>query len=116
MLPKDVRQCIRGSIAKKILAISKELGGTFTAADLAEFQPEWVTPVSTDYRGWTVTELPPNGMGIAALMMLNIMERYSLGEWGHNSTESLHTMIEAKKLAYADCFAISAIPGSPICL
>src|SRR4051794_10804286 len=72
----------QGAIAKKILAISKELGGTFTAADLAEFQPEWVTPISTDYRGWTVTELPPNGMGIAALMMLNIMEKYPLGEWG----------------------------------
>lgn len=92
----------QGAIAQKILAISKELGGTFTAADLAEFQPEWVTPISTDYRGWTVAELPPNGMGIAALMMLNIMEKCPLGEWGHNSARSLHTMIEAKKLAYAD--------------
>lgn len=92
----------QGSIAKKILAVSTELGGTFTAADLAEFQPEWVTPVSVDYRGWKVSELPPNGMGIAALMMLNIMEKYPLGEWGHNSGKTLHTMIEAKKLAYAD--------------
>src|SRR4051794_25084373 len=92
----------QGAIAKKVLAISKELGGTFTAADLADFQPEWVTPISTDYRGWTVTELPPNGMGIAALMMLNIMERFPLAEWGHNRTKTLHTMIEAKKLAYAD--------------
>ncbi len=92
----------QGAIAKKILAISAELGGTFTPADLAEFQPEWVEPISTSYRGWTVTELPPNGMGIAALMMLNILERYPLAEWGPNSTRTLHAMIEAKKLAYAD--------------
>lgn len=92
----------KGSIAKRILEVSKELGGTFTAADLAEFEPEWVTPISTDYRGWTVSELPPNGQGIAALMMLNILERYPLREWGHNTARTLHTMIEAKKLAYAD--------------
>jgi gamma-glutamyltranspeptidase/glutathione hydrolase len=54
------------------------------------------------YRGWTVSELPPNGQGIAALSMLNIMERFPLQEWGHNSARTLHTMIEAKKLAYAD--------------
>ena len=92
----------RGSIAKKILEISKELGGTFTAADLAEFEAEWVEPISTAYRGWTVSELPPNGQGIAALMMLNIMERYPLRDWGHNSPRTLHTIIEAKKLAYSD--------------
>jgi gamma-glutamyltranspeptidase/glutathione hydrolase len=92
----------KGSIAQRIVEISKELGGTITPADLAEFEPEWVTPISTDYRGWTVSELPPNGQGIAALMMLNILERYPLREWGHNSVRTLHTMIEAKKLAYAD--------------
>jgi gamma-glutamyltranspeptidase/glutathione hydrolase len=92
----------KGSVAKRIVEISRELGGTFTAADLAEFEAEWVTPISTDYRGWTVSELPPNGQGIAALMMLNILERYPLREWGHNTARTLHTMIEAKKLAYAD--------------
>lgn len=92
----------KGPIAEAILQISKEQGGTFTAADLADYQPEWVTPISSTYRGWTVTELPPNGIGIAALTMLNIMEQYPLNEWGFHSTKTLHVMIEAKKLAYAD--------------
>ena len=92
----------KGPTAQAILQLSKEQGGTFTAADLTEFQPEWVTPISTTYRGWTVTELPPNSTGIAALMMLNIMEQYPLSEWGFHSTKALHVMIEAKKLAYAD--------------
>jgi gamma-glutamyltranspeptidase / glutathione hydrolase len=91
-----------GPTADAILAISKEMGGTFTAADLAEFQPEWVTPISTTYRGWKVSEIPPNGQGIAALMMLNLMETYPLGEYGFHSPRALHVMIEAKKLAYAD--------------
>ena len=63
---------------------------------------EWVDPISTTYRGWTVYELPPNGQGIAALEMLNIMETFPLGQSGLNSAATLHTMIEAKKLAYAD--------------
>ena len=65
-----------GPTADAILAISKEQGGTFTAADLAEYQPEWVTPMKTTYRGWNVYEIGPNTQGIAALMMLNLMERY----------------------------------------
>jgi gamma-glutamyltranspeptidase/glutathione hydrolase len=92
----------KGQTARAILQISSQLGGTMTAADLAEYQPEWVTPISTSYRGWTVSELPPNSTGIAALMMLNIMEQFPLGEWGFHSTKALHVMIEAKKLAYAD--------------
>src|SRR5438874_1939842 len=91
-----------GPIARAILQISREQGGTFTAEDLAEFEPEWVIPISTTYRGWTVNELPPNGIGIAALLMLNIMEQYPLGAWGFHSTKALHVMIEAKKLAFAD--------------
>ena len=58
-----------------------------TAADLKEYQPEWVDPISTTYRGWTVYELPPNTQGIAALMMLNIMEQYPLGEYGLDEHE-----------------------------
>ncbi len=77
-------------------------GGTHTVADFAEFQPEWVEPISTTYRGWKVYELPPNGQGLATLSMLNIMERFPLSEYGHNSARALHVMIEAKKLAYAD--------------
>ena len=92
----------KGKTAEAILQISREQGGTMTAADLAEFQPEWVQTISTTYRGWTVHEIGPNTQGIAALMMLNLMERYPLGEWGFHSTNALHTMIEAKKLAYAD--------------
>jgi gamma-glutamyltranspeptidase/glutathione hydrolase len=92
----------RGPIAEAILAISREQGGTFTADDLAAFEPEWVAPISTTYRGWTVYEIPPQGQGIAALIMLNIMERFPLGEWGFHSPRALHAMIEAKKLAYAD--------------
>jgi gamma-glutamyltranspeptidase/glutathione hydrolase len=91
-----------GPTAEAIVAISKELGGTMTMADLAEFQPEWVTPIQTTYRGWTVSEIPPNGQGIAALMMLNLMERFPLGEYGFHSPKALHIMMEAKKLAYAD--------------
>jgi gamma-glutamyltranspeptidase/glutathione hydrolase len=91
-----------GEIAARILEISKELGGTLSAADLSQFEAEWVTPISTEYRGWTVSEIPPNGQGIAALMMLNIMERYPLQDFGPNSVRALHVMVEAKKLAYAD--------------
>src|SRR5664279_5259585 len=77
-------------------------GGTHTVDDFEQFQPEWVEPISTTYRGWTVYELPPNGQGIAALSMLNIMERFPLADYGQNSAAALHVMIEAKKLAYAD--------------
>jgi gamma-glutamyltranspeptidase/glutathione hydrolase len=91
-----------GKTAEAILTISHEQGGTMTAADLAEFQPEWVTPIKTTYRGWNVYEIGPNTQGISALMMLNLMEQYPIGEYGFHSTNALHVMIEAKKLAYAD--------------
>ncbi len=91
-----------GPIAKAILAASAELDGTFAAADLSEYEAKWVDPISTEYRGWTVSELPPNGQGVAALAMLNIMEQFPLGSYGHNSADALHILIEAKKLAYAD--------------
>jgi len=92
----------KGEIARRILDFSAREGGTMTAADMAEFSSEWVDPISTTYRGWTVLEMPPNGQGIAALEMLNILENFPLAEYGHNSARALHTMIEAKKLAYAD--------------
>ena len=92
----------RGSIAESILKLSNQLHGTMQAADLTDFQPEWVDPISTTYHGWTVYEIPPNGQGIAALSMLNIMERFPLSDWGHNTVKTLHVDIEAKKLAYAD--------------
>jgi gamma-glutamyltranspeptidase / glutathione hydrolase len=94
----------KGEIAKKILESMKHHGGVMTAQDLAEYSSEWVEPISTTYRDWTVFELPPNGQGLAALEMLNIMEKFPLGQknWEFGSTNALHTMIEAKKLAYAD--------------
>jgi gamma-glutamyltranspeptidase/glutathione hydrolase len=91
-----------GQTAEAILAISRAHGGAMAAADLREFEAEWVEPISTTYRGWDVYELPPNTQGIAALMMLGIMEQFPLGEYGFHSSRALHVMIEAKKLAYAD--------------
>src|SRR6185295_18694512 len=91
-----------GRIADAILTASRERGGTMAAADLAELEVEWVDPISTTYRGWTVYELPPATQGIAALIMLNLMEPFPLAEYGFHSARSLHIMIEAKKLAYAD--------------
>jgi gamma-glutamyltranspeptidase/glutathione hydrolase len=92
----------KGRTADAILAISREKGGVMAAGDLAEFEPEWVDPISTTYRGWTVYELPPSTQGIAALMMLNLMEPFALADYGFHSARALHVMIEAKKLAYAD--------------
>jgi gamma-glutamyltranspeptidase / glutathione hydrolase len=100
----------KGEIARKILATSASHGGTMNQADLYEFQSEWVDPISTTYRGWTVHEMPPNGQGIAALEMLNIMETFPLAAAGHNSVRALHLMIEAKKLAYADMQRYDADP------
>jgi gamma-glutamyltranspeptidase / glutathione hydrolase len=85
-------------------------GGTHTLEDFRDFQPEWVEPVSTTYRGWTVYELPPNGQGIAALSMLNIMEHFPMSQYGHNSVDALQVMIEAKKLAYADMYKYDGDP------
>jgi gamma-glutamyltranspeptidase/glutathione hydrolase len=78
------------------------LNGVFTAEDLADYQAEWVEPVSTTYRGWKVFELPPNGQGIATLSMLNLMERFPVGNFGPLSAEAFHVKLEAQKLAYAD--------------
>jgi gamma-glutamyltranspeptidase / glutathione hydrolase len=92
----------RGDIARRILTCSRRHHGALAASDLALYDAEWVTPLSTRYRDWDVYELPPNGQGIAALMMLNLLEQSPIGSYGHNSAEALHTLIEAKKLAYAD--------------
>src|SRR5215831_17668563 len=94
----------KGEIASKILESMKRHGGPMVAADLAEFSSEFVEPISTTYRDWTVYEFPLNVQGLAALEMLNIMETFPMGQkdWGFGSTNALHAMIEAKKLAYAD--------------
>ena len=92
----------KGEISKKILEAMKRHNGTMTPQDLAEYSSEWVEPISTTYRDWTVYEMPPNGQGLAALEMLNIMETFPLGQTGFGSAKTLHALIEAKKLAYTD--------------
>ena len=92
----------KGTTAEAILKLSVEQHGFLQADDLSDFEPEWVDAVSTTYHGWTVWEMPPNGQGIAALSMLNIMERFPIAQWGHDSEKALHVEIEAQKLAYAD--------------
>jgi gamma-glutamyltranspeptidase/glutathione hydrolase len=99
-----------GKTAEAIVAISRVKGGAMTLADLKDYKPEWVDPISTTYRGWTVYELPPNTQGIAALMMLNIMERYPIAQSGFHTTSTMHVEIEAKKLAYADMLRYVADP------
>ena len=73
-----------------------------TAADLASYEVEWVTPVATTYRGWTVTQLPPNGQGIGTLEMLNIMENFPLDKMAPYSADTLHINLEPQKLAFQD--------------
>ena len=92
----------QGALAEAIVSLSQLSGGTMTLDDLSAYRPEWVDPISTTYRGWTVYELPPNTQGIAALMMLDLMEHFPLDRYGVHSVDALHLMIEAKKLAYAD--------------
>jgi gamma-glutamyltranspeptidase/glutathione hydrolase len=91
-----------GPVGEAILNTSKRLGGTMTADDLREYQPEWVEPISTAYRGWKVYELPPNGQGVGTLEMLNIIEQFPIGDYGQNSADALHVKIEAQKLAVED--------------
>src|SRR3984893_13802584 len=94
----------KGEISKKILDAMKMHNWTMTEQDLAQYSSEWVEPISTTYRDWTVYEMPPNGQGMAALEMLNLMETFQRGDkdWGFGSAKELHAMIEAKKAAYAD--------------
>jgi len=102
----------KGEIAAAILKTSQHLGGTITAEDLAAFSPEWVQPISIDYRGWRVYELPPNGQGVAALEMLKIMSTRPLAADGPFSPAEWHKRIEAMKLAYSDVHRYVADPRS----
>jgi gamma-glutamyltranspeptidase/glutathione hydrolase len=91
-----------GSIAKKISSFIQSQGGLLTNEDMSNYSPEWVTPVSTNYRGYDVWELPPNGQGIAALQILNILENFDISSMTLDSAEYIHLFTEAKKLAYED--------------
>ena len=92
----------RGAIADAIVDYSRSAGGLFDRKDFEGHASTWVEPVSTNYRGYDVWELPPNGQGVAALQMLNLLEPFDLKAMGPNSAKALHLMIEAKKLAYED--------------
>ena len=92
----------RGKIAHQVASYLAEQGGFLTYEDMATHSSEWVTPVSTNYRGYDIYELPPNGQGIVALQMLNILEGYDIRSMGFGSAEYLHTLIETKKIAYED--------------
>ncbi|MCA1684454.1 MAG: gamma-glutamyltransferase [Planctomycetia bacterium] len=92
----------RGPIADAIVAYSEAAGGLFAKRDFEDHTSTWVEPVSTNYRGYDVWELPPNGQGIAALQMLNLLEPFDIEGMGPLSADALHLMIEAKKLAYED--------------
>ena len=91
-----------GSIAKTMADFIQSQGGFLTYDDLASFHSEWIPPVSSNYRGYEVWELPPNGQGIAALQILNMLENYDLKSLGLFSAEYIHLFTEAKKLAFAD--------------
>jgi len=92
----------KGEIARTIDAFMKEQGGFISYEDLAGHTSEWVDPVSTNYRGYDVWELPPNGQGIAALQILNILEKFDIASMGFGSSEYIHHFVEAKKLAFED--------------
>jgi gamma-glutamyltranspeptidase/glutathione hydrolase len=100
----------QGEIARAIVQASEAMDGLMTAEDLATFSAEWVEPIHTDYRGWKVYELPPNGQGMAALEMLNIMECIPADKTGPLSAAEMHRRIEAMKLAYADAYRYNADP------
>ena len=91
-----------GNIAKLMADFIKEQGGFLSTSDLANYHAEWVEPVSTNYRGYDVWELPPNGQGIAALQILNILENYDIKNMGLFSSDYIHHFVEAKKLAFED--------------
>ena len=91
-----------GDIAERIVAKSKELGGRMAIKDFKNHTANWVIPVRSSYRGWDVCEIPPNGQGIAAIQILNILEKFEIGDLSPNSPEHLHLFVEAKKLAFED--------------
>jgi gamma-glutamyltranspeptidase/glutathione hydrolase len=100
----------KGEIAQAIVRTSAAFSGMMQLDDLADFSAEWVEPISVDYRGWKIYELPPNGQGMAALEMLNIMSTFQPDAGGPQDTVELHKKIEAMKLAYADLYRYNADP------
>ncbi len=97
-----VKAFYEGKICEAMVAASESNGGLLSHQDFKDHTTTWVEPISTDYRGYTVYELPPNGQGVTALEMLNVLEGYDIKDLGHNSPEYLHLLIEAKKAAFSD--------------
>jgi len=100
----------RGEIAEAIVACSQKHDGLITVEDLKDHTSDWVTPISTDYRGYEVFQCPPNGQGLVTLLALNMLEGYDIKSMVHNSPEYLHLLIEALKLAFADADRYVADP------
>jgi gamma-glutamyltranspeptidase/glutathione hydrolase len=94
----------RGEIAERLVAHGTAYGGSMTFSDLANYLPEWVTPIQKNYAGYTVHEIPPNGQGIAALMALGMLDKLDLASLPVDSVRSQHLQIEAMKLAFADTY------------
>jgi len=121
---KDVAQTLRrigatngrdlyeGELAEKLVAFIRENGGAHTLEDFRQYQPEWVTPISKNYRGYTLHEIPPNGQGISALMALGILEQFDVASLKVDSVASQHLQIEAMKLAMADLYRYVADPST----
>lgn len=119
---KDVAQTLRkiggtkgrdlyeGDTAEKLVAFIRANGGAHTLDDFRSYRPDWVTPISKDYRGYTLHEIPPNGQGISALMALGMLEHFDLASLKVDSVESQHIQIEAMKLAMADLYRYVADP------
>ena len=101
-----------GEIAEAMAAHAQAHGGAMTASDLADFRPEWVTPIARNYRGHTLHEIPPNGQGIAALIALGILEKFDIAALPVDGTASQHLQIEAMKLAFADTYRYVGEPRS----
>jgi gamma-glutamyltranspeptidase / glutathione hydrolase len=101
----------RGEVARDIVAFSRRHGGFFAEEDLAADRPDWVDPISTDYRGVQVFELPPNGQGISALQLLNVMETFDVKAMGRDSAAFWHRFVEAKKIVFEDRARFIADPG-----
>lgn len=102
----------RGAIAQALARFAAQHGGALTEADLAAYQPEWVMPISQDYRGYTLHEIPPNGQGIAALIALGILSNFDVATLKVDSVPAQHLQIEAMKLAFADVYRYVAEPGA----
>ena len=101
-----------GEIARAIEKFSNEHGGSLTAKDFENFKPEWVKPISKDYRGYTLHEIPPNGQGISALIALGILDKFDMAGLPVDGVDSQHLQIEAMKLAFADTYKYVAEPSS----